>query len=125
MRRWFGARSIRRRFAVQYREQQNGTTGAGDRASKGAYMAVIRAEDIYEQHIKLLPATERLRLLAIVAQALAEHSLESAEQPPRRQWREIRGMASYPLLGEDAQAWISRTRQEGDEKREQQWEQKP
>ncbi|WP_196521730.1 hypothetical protein [Nostoc sp. WHI] len=28
------------------------------------------------------------------------------------------GMASYPLLGEDAQEWVSRTRREGDEHRE-------
>ena len=39
---------------------------------------------------------------------------------PRRKWAEIRGAAPYPLLGEDAQAWVSRTRREGDEKREQQ-----
>jgi len=32
---------------------------------------VVRAEDIDERHIKLLPATERRRRLAIVAQELA------------------------------------------------------
>lgn len=40
---------------------------------------------------------------------------------PRRKWRDLRGKASYPLLGEDAQAWITRTRQESDEHRESQW----
>jgi hypothetical protein len=35
----------------------------------------------------------------------------------RRRWREIRGSASHPLLGEDAQAWVSKTRREGDEHR--------
>ena len=39
---------------------------------------------------------------------------------PRRKWAEIRGAAPYPLLGEDAQAWVSRTRREADEQREQQ-----
>jgi hypothetical protein len=39
----------------------------------------------------------------------------------RRKWRDLRGKASYPLLGEDAQAWITRTRQESDEHRESQW----
>ncbi len=37
---------------------------------------------------------------------------------PRRKWREIRGMAKPSLFGEDAQAYISRTRREGDEHRE-------
>ena len=31
---------------------------------------------------------------------------------PRRQWREICGSASCPMLGEDAQAWVSRTRRD-------------
>jgi hypothetical protein len=38
----------------------------------------------------------------------------------RRRWREIRGSAPYPLVGEDAQAWVSRTRREGDEHRQSQ-----
>ncbi|MEW5961822.1 MAG: hypothetical protein AB1801_29225 [Chloroflexota bacterium] len=40
---------------------------------------------------------------------------------PRRQWREIRGMARPSLLGEDAQTWVSRGRREADEPRERQW----
>ena len=40
---------------------------------------------------------------------------------PRRWWREIYGAAPHPLLGEDAQAWVSRTRREGDAGREHQW----
>jgi hypothetical protein len=34
-------------------------------------------------------------------------------------WNEIRGMAAPSLFGEDAQAWVTRTRREGDEHREQ------
>ncbi|HOF86564.1 MAG TPA: hypothetical protein PLZ36_00490 [Armatimonadota bacterium] len=30
---------------------------------------------------------------------------------------DIAGIAPYPLLGEDAQEWVSRTRREGDEHR--------
>ncbi len=37
---------------------------------------------------------------------------------PRRQWREIVGTATYPLVGEDAQTWVSRNRLEGDAQRE-------
>jgi hypothetical protein len=44
---------------------------------------------------------------------LLEH-LSRTVAPGRRgrRWREIRGAAPYPLLGEDAQAWVSRTRGE-------------
>ena len=34
-----------------------------------------------------------------------------------RQWREIGGAAPYPLVDEDAQTWVSRSRREGDEHR--------
>jgi len=40
------------------------------------------------------------------------------EQKPARKWSDIRGALSYPAFGEDAQEWISRTRHEGDERRE-------
>ncbi len=30
---------------------------------------------------------------------------------PRHSWTEIAGIAPYPLAGEDAQAWVSRTRE--------------
>ena len=40
---------------------------------------------------------------------------------PRYSWTEVAGIAPYPLAGEDAQAWVSRTREEGDRDREQQW----
>ncbi|KGF73831.1 hypothetical protein DO97_10590 [Neosynechococcus sphagnicola sy1] len=34
-------------------------------------------------------------------------------------WSDLGGMAPYPMMGEDAQEWISRTRRESDEH----WEQ--
>jgi len=40
----------------------------------------------------------------------------------RRKWREIRGIVQSPLMGEDAQTWVSRTRQAGDQQREQQFD---
>jgi hypothetical protein len=36
----------------------------------------------------------------------------------KRKLSEFRGMVRYPFLGEDAQAWVTRTRREGDEHRE-------
>jgi hypothetical protein len=44
---------------------------------------------------------------------------------PRYSWTEVAGIAPYPLAGEDAQAWVSRTREEGDHEREQQWQRTP
>jgi hypothetical protein len=35
-----------------------------------------------------------------------------------RSWREVRGIRPCPLCGEDAQAWVSRTRRDSDEGRE-------
>jgi hypothetical protein len=78
------------------------------------------ATDVLEELIKRaesLTPDEQLRLIA----HLAEKARQAYQPPPlRRQWREICGAAPYPLLGEDAQAWVSRTRREGDEHREHQ-----
>lgn len=40
---------------------------------------------------------------------------------PSRQWRDLRGLLPPMSNGEDAQDWVSRTRRESDEQREQQW----
>jgi hypothetical protein len=37
---------------------------------------------------------------------------------PKRSRSVLKGMAPYPLLGEDAQEWVSRTRREADKHRE-------
>ena len=62
------------------------------------------------QQVDALQVDEQLRL--------ATHILERARQAvtqekSRHKWRDIRGLASYPMLGEDAQDWISRTRRVG------------
>ena len=65
-----------------------------------------------------LTADEQLLLITHLVEKLRE---AHRAPKPRRKWREICGSAPYPLLGEDAQAWVSRTRREGDEHRERQW----
>jgi len=40
----------------------------------------------------------------------------------RRKWREICGKAPYPLVGEDAQSWVTRNRKESDERRQKNWQ---
>jgi hypothetical protein len=87
-------------------------------------MAIATAEEIYEQVIKPLPAVERLRLVEKVVHDLTVQP--DQEEPIRRRcWREIRGIVTYPLCGEDAQEWVSRTRREADEHREKQWRHEP
>jgi hypothetical protein len=41
--------------------------------------------------------------------------------PARRNWLDVVGVAPHPLTGEDAQAWVTRTRQAGEDEREQKW----
>ncbi len=62
-----------------------------------------------------LSVQEKLRLAAYLVE---NASLDLPPPSRRRKWREIRGMARPSLFGEDAQAWVSRTRREADEERE-------
>ena len=43
--------------------------------------------------------------------------LDQTPQDRQRAWKDLRGKAPYPLCGEDAQDWVSRTRRESDERR--------
>lgn len=51
------------------------------------------------------------------ARSVVENSLPTTARAGRA-WSEIEGAAKFPLAGEDAQAWVTRTRREGDEHRE-------
>ena len=61
-----------------------------------------------------LTTGEQLRLAAY----LVDKASANYPSTTHRKWREFRGMARPSLVGEDAQAWVSRTRREADEKRE-------
>lgn len=82
-------------------------------------MAKINIEEIYDQYIKPLPMMERLRLIEMTVHDLAARP--SGELPERHDWMSIRGIAPDLLGREDAQTWVSRTRHEADEGREQRW----
>lgn len=49
---------------------------------------------------------------------LAVEKLIGPDTQERPAWSQAAGMFAYPMLGEDAQAWITRTRREADEHRE-------
>ncbi|MCI0388702.1 MAG: hypothetical protein MOB07_08040 [Acidobacteria bacterium] len=62
-----------------------------------------------------LSVDEQLALAAL----LIERARRKSHQT-RRNWLNVMGAGPYPLTGEDAQAWVTRTREEGDDERERQ-----
>lgn len=73
-------------------------------------MATNTLDELIKQADSLTP-DEQLRLIAHLAERAREAYTSSR---PRRQWQEICGAAQHPLVGEDAQNWVSRTRRESD-----------
>ena len=63
-----------------------------------------------------LTPEEQLELISRLADQLR---IQTTSPKPQRKWSDLKGLAPYPLMGEDAQEWVSRTRREGDEHREQ------
>jgi hypothetical protein len=70
------------------------------------------------QQAEQLTPEERLELIRQIAQGL-KTSDTAVKAKPR--WSDLKGMAPYPMMGEDAQEWVSRTRREGDDHRSQMW----
>lgn len=74
------------------------------------------------RQVEVLSADEQLTLAVM----LIEQARKKATAPAKRyKWLDMMGAAPYPLAGEDAQAWVTRTRQEGDDERERQWRRAP
>jgi len=71
----------------------------------------------YEDVLRLaegLSLDDRLRLIADLASE-SRNAISVAE--PQFTWIDLLGSVPHPALGEDAQAWVSRTRQESDDVR--------
>jgi hypothetical protein len=73
----------------------------------------MAARELNELKRKLekLSHSEKLQLMAYLAEQCRVGAKKASQRP---RWREIRGMAPYPLTREDAQDWVSRTRAESD-----------
>jgi hypothetical protein len=71
-------------------------------------------EKILNEIEKLTPE-EQLTVMGHLVERVKKHITQAQ---PKRSWSDLKGMAPYPLLGEDAQEWVSRTRRFGDEHRE-------
>ena len=77
-------------------------------------MATRIAEEVYERHVRALPAAERLRLLAIVADDLA-HSPTASEPRAKRSVMELHGLGSEVWKGVDPDAYVEHLRSDRDE----------
>jgi hypothetical protein len=78
----------------------------GDRLSNELANILKQAERLSDD--------EQLLLIARLAEHNRSRLLSGA---PRRTWTEVRGAATDVDRGEDAQAWVSRTRNEADANR--------
>jgi hypothetical protein len=78
-------------------------------------MASRIAEEIYERYVRELPAGERLRLLAIVAQDLAP---PASERRTTRSMMELHGLGAETWKGVDPDAYVERLREDWDKRGE-------
>jgi hypothetical protein len=81
----------------------------------------MTVERVYEQFVRKLSVPDRLRLIERIVHDLSTDA-PGSESGERYDWMALEGIAPNLLAGEDAQDWVSRTRQEADDHREQQWE---
>lgn len=61
-----------------------------------------------------LSAEEQLSLIA----QLAEELKQRPNPPAHPRWSDLEGAVSYPWVADDAQSWITSSRQEGDAHRD-------
>jgi hypothetical protein len=62
---------------------------------------------------KILSEIEQLtpeEQLTVIGHLIERVKKYITQTQPKRKWSDLKGMAPYPLLGEDAQEWVSRTR---------------
>ncbi len=76
-------------------------------------MAAISLEEFYARYIKPLAPAERLRLMAMTAQDLAQVTEQSAEKP-KRSLLELEGLGAEIWEGIDAQVYVNELRKEWD-----------
>ncbi|HET8627927.1 MAG TPA: hypothetical protein VFL91_10935 [Thermomicrobiales bacterium] len=69
-------------------------------------------EELYERQIKPRPASERLRLLAMIARDLAGSA--AAHKPHERSLLELEGLGAELWQGIDAQEYVRKLREEWD-----------
>jgi len=80
-------------------------------ASGNALGAIVTAttSEIYERHIRWLPAAERAKLVEMIASELAREC-EALPERPKRSLTELRGLGKEIWEGIDAQEYVDRLR---------------
>lgn len=73
--------------------------------------------DLLTEQSEQLSADEQLMLAMRLIERVRQGSPTQAKQQQSK-WSDMQGVFAHPLAGEDAQAWVTRTRQEGDERRD-------
>ena len=68
------------------------------------------------QEIEQLTTAEQLEVISHATEQLKRRTATHAK--PKRKWLDVAGTAPYPLVGEDAQEWVTRTRRESQEHRD-------
>lgn len=77
-------------------------------------MTVAQLVEIYEQHIRALPAEQRLQLLALIARELAEAAPAADER--RHSILELHGLGKEIWKSVDAQDYVDGLRDEWHER---------
>lgn len=67
------------------------------------------------RNIDQLSTVEQLKVVSYISDRLKQREFHQ----PQRKWLDLIGTVPYPLLGEDAQEWVSRSRGEDQAKRDQ------
>ena len=70
------------------------------------------------RQVRALTQEDQLQLAAAIISGIR---LNDGPSPKPLKWMDLKGTLPYPALGEDAQEYITRTRQESDDDRERQW----
>jgi hypothetical protein len=73
-------------------------------------MAASGAAKVYEDHIKALPAAQRLQLLALIADDLAVEGT-GFDEAPRYSLADLAGVGKGVWKGVDAQEYVNRLRE--------------
>jgi hypothetical protein len=74
----------------------------------------MNIQEIYEQHIKSLPAVERLRLVELIAHGLA--ATIGGDAPHSRSLLELEGLGQEIWQEIDPQAYVNELRSEWDQR---------
>lgn len=105
---------------IQHRSYQSNNSGRVTVTSTtGDLVMETQALKEIKEKTEVLTVEENLELIAHIVGKIRKTQPQSVR---RRKWSEIYGTAPYPLAGEDAQTWVTRTRHEANAQREKKWQ---